>query len=314
MTTQNASLPLTTDAAGAAARARAQQSGLIFGLLAYGWWGIVTPGYFWLVRDVSPEILLGHRMLWGVPCLLVLLTLRSGWSAFRRAWTGGTLGVLIASTICIAINWFFFIYAIVNGRAIEASLGYYINPLFSVALGMVVLGERLRPAQWIAVIVAALGVAWYTVAYGSLPWISLTLAFSFGLYGLLRKRAAVDATVGLAVEMTIVSPLALIYFIYHVATGGAAFGDGSPGMVILLVLAGLVTVVPLLFFVGAARRLRIVTVGFLQYLAPTGQLLMAVYVFGEALDRNLWITMGMIWLALAVFSVDSARSQFGRGA
>ncbi|MEO1129427.1 MAG: EamA family transporter RarD [Planctomycetota bacterium] len=289
--------------------------GVVYGLLAYGTWGTVVPLYFRAVRDVSPLELVAHRVLWGLPTIALMLTLWRRWSDYVAIVTNPrALAVLAVTTVLIAINWLGFVYAVANDRLIEVSLGYYINPLVSIGLGMIFLGERLRRAQWVSVAIAATGVSYLALQEG-VPELALIVAFSFGFYGLLRKRAHADALVGLSVEMTLLFPLVLVYMSFLFATGTAGFlGPESetppvPRGVrdLLIPLAGLVTIGPLLWFALAARRLKLATIGFLQYIAPTGQLLLAIVV-GEQFDRTQVVVFVLIWAALILYSVDSARA------
>jgi chloramphenicol-sensitive protein RarD len=211
------------------------------------------------------------------------------------------------SAAAIAGNWLIYVWAVVHDRVLEASLGYYINPLMYVAAGVVLMGERLRPAQTIAVALAAAGVLVLTLGAGVFPWISLTLAALFTLYGYVRKTAPVGAMPGLFVETTLLSPMAMIILFWIVTAGGGVFLNQSPGKDALLMFAGPVTVVPLVLFALAARRLRLSTVGFLQYIAPTLQFAAALY-YGEAFTLAHGISFGLIWIALAVFSFDAARA------
>lgn len=288
------------DRADATARA-----GLFFGLSAHALWGCM-PLYFAALGSVSPLELLFHRIVWSGVLLVVLLSALGRWGEFaaavrdrRAAW------LLVASTVLIAINWFVFLYAVSSKQVTQSSLGYFTNPLFNVLLGVLVLGERLRPAQWVALALAAVGVIVFMLALGALPWIALVLACSFAVYGLVRKVAAVDGLVGLSVETFLLTPLSAGLIAWWVWNGQAAFlaqGAATDGM---LVLSGPATVVPLLCFVLAARRLPLSTLGFLQYIGPTLQLLTAVFVFKERFGVERQVTFGLIWAALALVVIDS---------
>jgi chloramphenicol-sensitive protein RarD len=292
----------------AATDPRDAPAGLAFALLSYSWWGTIVPIYFWWLQSVGAVELVAHRIVWGLPVLALLLTWRRQWPAIRRALRERrTLGLMAITTLLIATNWFCFVYAIVTERALHASLGYYINPLVSVFLGMVVLGERLRPLQWVGLLLAVSAVATFAVAAGGLPWISLTLACSFGLYGLLRKQAPVDAIPGLTIEMTYLLLPSLIWLGVSIATGRSGFLVQGPVVSGLLLLAGVNTVLPLVWFTAAARRLRLATVGFLQYLAPTGQFLLAVTLFDEPFSAGRLATFVLIWAAVALYSLDAWR-------
>jgi chloramphenicol-sensitive protein RarD len=275
---------------------------------AYGWWAIVTPLYYRVIDEVPIGELLAWRVVSGLPALWLLLwavrRLPEFWAALRQP---RVMLLLAASSILIAINWVVFVWAVIDNRLSEASLGYYINPLVSVALGMLVLGERLRRLQWIAIVLAAGGVAVLAWKLGGLPWISLTLAGSFGLYGLTRKQVAVGPAAGLAVEMLLLLPfmVALLWF-DHVRYGNAALA-GPWWVSLLLLLGGVVTIVPLVLFSGCVRRLRLASVGVLQYISPTGQLLLAVFAFGEPFGPERGVAFVLIWAAVLTYSIDSMR-------
>ena len=289
---------------------RSARLGLLYGLGAYGLWGVI-PLYFRQVRHVPAVDVLAHRALWSfavlAACILLLgrssdlLRVRNS----RRVW-----GPLVLSTLLIACNWFTYIYAVSREQVLEASLGYFITPLANVAMGVFLLRERLRPLQVVAIALAALAVGSLTYAQGALPWIALSLAMSFSTYGLVRKLVAVDALVGLFVETALLAPLAVIYLY---AGLGPAWG-WSPGMptdpttLAWLAAGGPITTVPLLFFAGAARRLALTTLGFLQYLAPTLQFTVAVTLFGERLDPMRVVCFAGIWTAIAIYTLDALRA------
>jgi len=282
--------------------------GYVFALLAYGWWGVLIPIYYWFLRDLPSLQLVAHRVLWGLPLLAVLLTIKRRWPDVRQiVRSPGSLALLCVTTALIAVNWLVFIIAVSTERTLQASLGYYINPLVSVAMGMIFLKERLRPMQWLGVALAGIAVGYLTWSHGSAPWIALILALCFGSYGLLRKQARADAVVGLSVEMMILFPAASALILAAELGGRGAMTQSPPLIDALLIAAGLLTIAPLLWFIEAARRLPLSTIGFLQYLAPTGQFLVAVLLFGEALTTERAITFSLIWLALAIYSIDLAR-------
>jgi len=287
--------------------AREARIGVAYGLGAYLSWGFV-PIYFKAVSGVPALEVLAHRVVWSVLLLVCILRwrkrLRSAWSVMRDR---TVLLTLIGTTILIAVNWFTFIWAVANDRLLEAGLGYFTNPLVNVLLGFVFLRERVRPWQAVSVLLAAIGVGVRTYYLGSLPAVALILAFSFGFYGLLRKTARVEALIGLTVETTILLPFALAYLGYLTATHHIVFGAQSWSTTLLLAMCGAITSIPLLWFTNAARRLRLATIGFMQYLAPTFQCLLAVVVYGEPFARTQWITFGFIWTALAIYSVDALR-------
>tara|TARA_R110000782_G_scaffold45706_10_gene101374 strand:- start:22046 stop:23053 length:1008 start_codon:yes stop_codon:yes gene_type:complete len=293
--------------ADAAARAR---KGLAFGLGAFGWWAVVVPVYFRVLsgNGAIPYEILAQRVLFGLPVLFALLAWQGQLRAFARTLTNWhALRMLLPSTVFIGINWFFFIKSVADDNLSHASLGYYINPLVSVALGFLFLGERLRTAQWGAVCIACVAVAVLAWAEGTLPYISIVLPVSFGLYGLLRKQASVGPTIGLSFEMLMLLPLCVGLTVWLSRTGQGVFLQGPGWVSGLMVLGGLVTIVPLLWFTSAARLLPLSTVGLLQYLAPTGQLLLAFLFFGETFVPEKWVAFGLIWLAIAVFTTDALR-------
>jgi chloramphenicol-sensitive protein RarD len=266
------------------------------------------PLYLKTVRAVPLLEVLSHRVVWAFVLLLPLVWRQGQLGAIladvrRRR----TLAILATSTVAIAMNWLVYIWAVNHNRVLEASLGYYINPLVNVLLGVVVLGERLDRPVRVAVGIAAVGVAWLTIRLGQAPWIALALAASFGLYGLMRKLAPVGALAGLTIETALLLPLSAGYLAWAVLTGGSAFLAGRPTLDLLLLLAGPVTAIPLLCFARAARRLPLSTLGFLQYLSPTLQFLLAVLVYGEPFDGSRLVAFGFIWTALAVFAAYSAR-------
>lgn len=303
----------TTDAARTAERQQAV-AGVWYGVAAYSWWGFVAI-YFKAVAHVSAFEVLAHRVFWSVLLLGVLLRVRRRighvLEAFRQH---DTFLVLLGTTGLIAINWFTFIWAVANDQVKEASLGYFMNPLVNVVLGFVVLHERLRGWQWAAVALAAAGVAFRIVLVGTVPVVALVLAGSFGLYGLLRKTVRVEALVGLAVEVTLLWPFAVGYLVVLGWTGHLAFGHDTWQTSLLLSLGGVVTCVPLLWFTNAARRLRLSTLGFLQYVAPTLQLMLAVFVFGETFAPSHAVGYGLIWVGLAIYSIESVIASRRRGA
>jgi chloramphenicol-sensitive protein RarD len=282
-------------------------AGLLAGIGAYGTWGLI-PGYFKAVAAAPPLELLAHRVVWALILLLVLLKQQGRLGELREALRPGrTLVMLSASTVLIAINWLVYIWAVVGGRVLEGSLGYFINPLVNVVLGVLVLKEKLEPPVVWAVAMAGLGVAWLTLSIGHPPWVSLTLAFSFGSYGLLRKLAPVGAVVGLAVETLLLFPFALGFLVWARESGRLTFLAGDLGLDALLVLAGPLTAIPLLLFTAAARRLPLSTLGFIQYLSPTLQFLLAVFLWGEPLGPERVVAFACIWSGLLIFAVHSFR-------
>ena len=286
---------------------RERRLGLAYGLAAYGAWG-VFPIYLKAVKTVPVVEVLCHRVVWALAVLAVVTSVRGETRAvFAALRHRRALLVLGGSTVLIAINWLVYIYSVTYARILESSLGYYINPLVSVVFGIVLLGERLTPLMKAAVVTAAAGVTWMAIDLGQLPWISLVLAFSFGLYGLLRKIAPVGPLIGLTVETILLAPLCAGYLVWSIMHDRSGFVSGGPWIRTLLLLAGPITAVPLLCFAAAARRLPLTTMGFLQYVSPTLQFLIAVAVYHEPFSRGRAAAFGCIWLAVALFAFDSVR-------
>ncbi|MEP7057925.1 MAG: EamA family transporter RarD [Caldimonas sp.] len=281
--------------------------GVVCAAFAFVCWGLY-PLYFRQLAAIGAGEVLVHRVLWSLAFLFALLALRRRW-----AWVGEVarrprvLAAFVASAVLLSINWVTFIWAVGNGHVVDASLGYFMTPLVNVALGCTVLHERLRRIQWFALALAAAGVCWLTAQAGQLPWIALVLASSFGAYGLLRKIATLGALEGLALETTILLPAALAGLWFLEARGSAAFPTPDLATNLWLVGVGPVTAVPLLLFAAGARRLSLTTLGLLQYLSPTLQLLLGVWVFGEPFSPPRLIGFGLIWAALVLYSIDGWR-------
>jgi chloramphenicol-sensitive protein RarD len=285
----------------------APRAGLAAALAAFLLWGLF-PLYWKMLASVPALEVVAHRMAWGLVSVGAWVTLRGRWADARAvAARPGTVARLAASGALISLNWLLYIWAVIHDQVVEASLGYFINPLVNVLLGIVVLHERLNRAQRIAVALAASGVAVLTVAHGRLPWIALALAVTFGLYGLARKTVAADAVVGLLWETALMTPLAAGYLVVLAQRGAGAFGQAHPGISALLVLGGAVTAVPLALFAQGARALPLSTVGFLQYLSPSLQFLLAVLVFREPFTPAHAATFAFIWTALAILTWDLRR-------
>jgi len=285
----------------------ALRRGYLFGLGAYGLWGFF-PLYWKLLRPANPIEILAHRVVWSVLFVaLVLLAVRRWRVVAGLARRPRTLAGLALAAVLVGANWLTYIYGVNTDHVVETSLGYFINPLVTVLLGVGVLRERLRPAQWAALGVGAVAVAVLTVDYGRLPWIALTLAFSFGLYGLVKKRLGLPAAEGLFVESAVLAAPALAYLGVLMARGSSTFGHVSAGHTALLVLAGAVTAVPLLLFAGAANRIPLSALGVLQYTAPILQLACGVLIYHEPMPPARLAGFALVWVALAVFSWDGIR-------
>ncbi|MBM7807252.1 chloramphenicol-sensitive protein RarD [Geodermatophilus bullaregiensis] len=287
--------------------------GTAAGLSAYGLWG-VFPLYFPLLEPAGGLEIVAHRVVWSLLFVALLLTVLRRWSLVRAAVTDlRTMLVLAGASVLIAANWLVFVYGVNSGHVVETSLGYFINPLVSVLLGVVVFAERLRPLQWTAVALAAVAVGVLTVDYGRPPWIALTLAGTFGSYGLLKKLVRVEAAPGLFVETAVaVVPALAVLGVLH-ASGQGTAGTAGTGHLLLLLSSGIATAVPLLLFAAAARRIPLSTVGLLQYLTPLMQLAIGVFVFSEPMPPARLAGFAIVWAALVVLTVDSLRSARAAG-
>ncbi len=276
--------------------------GILYGLGAYLMWGVLP--IFWKQLHAVPAFdVAAHRILWSFAILAALVSLKARWPALGRAARNPrTLFTIAAAALILLLNWMVYIWAINAGQIVETSLGYFINPLVNVLLGVVFLRERLRSFQWLSIAVAACGVLWLTFHYGSLPWIALTLAFTFGIYGLLKKKSSLDALDGLTMEMGILFAPMLVFLVVKYGQAGAAEGVNSLRMWALLLLTGAFTVVPLLLFGAGARRIPLSVVGLLQYIAPTLQLLIGVAMYHEPFTRDNLIGFVLIWIALALYT------------
>jgi len=277
------------------------KSGLVYALVSFGIWG-VFPLYWKLLLRVPPQQILAHRIVWSMIFVFIILAWRRERLFLQYLSSPKILGTLALSGALIGTNWFIYIYAVNNDHIVDASLGYYINPMVNVLLGMVFLKERLNRLQVIAVAFAIAGVAFLTFHYGKLPVISLILAFSFGLYGLVRKKANLQSMPGLMVETLLLAPVAL-WYLWHVNTlGTGAFGHFSRLTDVLLILCGPITALPLFWFGIAATRVPLSTIGFIQYLAPTIQLLIGVFIFREAFNPVYLLSFGLVWIGLGIYS------------
>lgn len=281
-------------------------AGLFFGIGSYTLWGVL-PLYLHMLKGVPALQVLAHRVLWSLLLLAAIILVLRRAKPILAAARGRTLLLLVGSALMIAINWIVYIWAVQNAHVLEASLGYFINPLVNVALGFAFLGERLRRLQGVAIGIAAAGVAVLALSGGGALWISLLLALSFGLYGLLRKVAPIDALGGLTVETLLIAPFSIALLVYASQAGTNAFGQ-SVHLDWLLVLAGVVTALPLLLFAAAARRLPLATLGLLQYIAPSLQFAEAVLLFGEPMRSVHFVTFALIWTGCALYAFDSIRA------
>ncbi len=285
-----------------------EKRGVLFGVAAYAMWGLF-PLYWPLLKPSGALEILAHRMAWSLVAVVAILAVRRHWSWFRELLKQPRkLALLALAAVVITVNWGTYIYAVNTGHVVESALGYFINPLVSVVFGVVLLRERLRPLQWAAVGAGALAVIVLTIDYGRLPWIALTLAVSFGVYGLVKKQANVGAAESLTVETLVLLTPALAYLVYLEMSGQATFGHTNPGHALLLAGAGVITAVPLLFFTASAIRVPLSTIGVLQYIAPILQFLCGVLIAKETMPPSRWIGFSIVWLALSIFTYDSIRA------
>ncbi|MFS2264524.1 EamA family transporter RarD [Vibrio vulnificus] len=283
------------------------RQGVLLALGAYTMWGI-APIYFKSLAAVSPLEILSHRVVWSFFLLAALLHFGRHWRTVRDVLTSKSkMLYLVTTAILVGANWLIFIWAVNANHMLDASLGYYINPLINVLLGMLFLGERLRKLQWFAVTLAACGVLVQLIVFGSVPIVAIALAFSFGFYGLLRKKVSVDAQTGLFVETLVMLPTAAIYLLFIADTPTSNMLANPSQLNLLLIAAGVVTTLPLLCFTGAATRLKLSTLGFFQYIGPSLMFLLAVLIYGEAFTSDKALTFAFIWGALVVFSFDGLR-------
>lgn len=283
-------------------------SGLWSGVAAYTIWGLV-PLYWKLLKHVPAIQVLGHRIVWSLAVLLILVGMRRRARAALASVSPRVVGLYAIAAGLIAVNWFLYIFAVNAGFIVETSLGYYITPLVNVLFGVVFFHERMRPAQWVAIAIAAAGVVQLTWAYGALPWIAFGLAASFGSYGLAKKKAPLDPLEGLTLETAILAPLAIVYLvILHRSAEGAFLRTGAASDA-FMVGGGLVTTIPLLLFAAAVRTVPLSVIGILQYIGPTLQFLIGVFVYHEPFSRTQLIGFSIVWTALAIYAGDSLRAR-----
>ena len=281
--------------------------GAAYALGAFGIWGFI-PVYYEAVAEVPLLELLAHRTLWSMMFVAATIIIADRHNAVRALlWNPRLLVKMFGTAAILAVNGLIFIWAIANGQVLQSSLGYYINPLVNVLLGYFFLSERLNGLQMGAVALAAIGIAIPVVGLGEFPWIALSLAGTFGMYGLLRKTADIDAVTGLFIETVLLAPVALVFLVYWNVAGGAVFTERGLGLDALIVASGVATALPLILFTQAAQRLRLGTVGFFQYLAPTCHFALAVFVYGEDFTPHHLATFALIWTAIAIYTTDTVR-------
>lgn len=277
------------------------RKGVLYAIGAYMMWGLFP--LYWKQLETIPALqLIGHRIGWSFILLLAVILVTRQWQAFRTAARDAkTVRIYFVAAVLISINWFTYVWAVTQGFVVETSLGYYINPLFSVLLGVTIFREHLRPVQWVPIGLATLGVLYLTFTYGALPWIALTLAFTFGLYGLVKKTAPLGSLYGLTLETGLLFVPAIVYLVICEVTGQGAFLHSGLKADWMMIGAGLVTIIPLLFFASAAQRVPMTTIGVLQYINPTMQFLLGVLLYKEPFTRNRLIGFGLVWIGLILF-------------
>jgi chloramphenicol-sensitive protein RarD len=280
-----------------------RNKGILFALGCYGIWG-VFPAYWKLVAEVPALQLVSHRLVWSFAFLMIVMTIMREWEPLRAQTTPRALKLYFLSGALLTVNWLAYIYGVNTGRVVEASLGYFINPLVSVLLGVIFFRERLQPVKWLSIALAAAGVLYLTISYGQPPWISLILAFSFGLYGLIKKLAPLGALHGLTVETLAMFLPALGYLIFVEANGTGSFGHTTTFANVIMIMGGVITAIPLLLFAGAAKRIPLSMIGFMQYITPTMQLFLGVFAYGEPFTTERIIGFSIIWLALIILTVS----------
>lgn len=291
------------------ARSRAS-TGVFYGVSAYGLWGLLPIYFLWLMPANSIEIV-ANRVVWSLVFCALIITVRHGWGKVGVALKSRLImGTLTVAGLLIVINWLTYVFAVTTGSAIEASLGYFINPLVSVLIGVIVLKEKLRPLQWTAVAVGFVAVVVLTFSYGKLPWIALVLALSFGSYGFVKNRMGrtVDAITSLSIETAVLTPLAVVAMVMLTVLGQATLTGFGTGHFWLLAASGIVTAVPLLFFGASASRLSMTSIGLLQFMTPLIQFVIALTILGEPMSRERWIGFSIVWFALVILIVDMLAS------
>jgi chloramphenicol-sensitive protein RarD len=280
--------------------------GVLFAASAFLLWGLF-PLYFKALAALPPLELLAHRVVWSLVFVVLVLGARRQWAwLFALRSQPRVVALFSLSATLLAVNWCIYIWAVHSDRVVDASLGYFINPLVNVLLGLLLLRERLRPGQWVAVLTAAVGVAWLTWHGGQLPWIAMSLALSFGFYGFIRKIGALGPLEGLALESMVLAPAGLAWLAWLSASGSFVFADSSVGIQWLVAASGPITAIPLLLFAAGARRIPLSVLGLLQYLGPSMQLILAVWLYHEPFGQERLIGFAFIWLALAIYSAEGA--------
>jgi chloramphenicol-sensitive protein RarD len=281
-------------------------TGVLLGVTGYLFWGMF-PLYFALLDSVSPIEIVAHRIIWSLIVVVLVLIVGKQWQAFTSAFSRRNVIILGSAAIFLSINWLVYVYAVTTNQVVQASLGYFVNPLISVAMGVLILKEKLRKTQWIAVGIAIVAVVVLTIASGSLPWIALTLGLSFATYGLLKKFANLPSLHSLGIETAVLVPIATVILGIAIVNGSESFVLDGPKITFLLIMLGPVTAIPLLAFGGASTRIPLSTLGVLQYITPIAQFLLGVFVFQEIMSTGRWIGFALVWVSLVIFTVDMYR-------
>lgn len=289
------------------------KSGIWYALGAYVLWGLFPIYWKWLQHVPALQVI-GHRIGWSFLLLMIVIFSTKQWTKFRSSLTRRVLGLYLIAGLLLSVNWLIYVWGVNSEHVVETSLGYFINPLLSVLLGMIFLKERLRPMQWLPIGLAASGVIYLTWTFGSLPWIALSLAFTFGFYGLVKKTSPLGSLYGLTLETGLVFLPALGYLIYVQAIGKGAFGHSGAVSDLLMVASGVVTIIPLLMFASAAKRIPLTMVGIMQYIAPTLQFLIGVLIYKEPFTTTRLVGFSMVWVALIVFWVEGFLARRARRA
>jgi len=281
-------------------------TGVLLGVTGYLLWGLF-PLFFALLDSVSPIEIVAHRIIWSLIVVVLVLIVGKQWRAFTSAFSRRNVIILGSAAIFLSINWLVYVYAVTTNQVVQASLGYFVNPLISVGMGVLILKEKLRKTQWIAVGIAIVAVVVLTIASGSLPWIALTLGLSFATYGLLKKFANLPSLHSLGIETAVLVPIALVILGIAIVNGSESFVLDGPKITFLLIMLGPVTAIPLLAFGGASTRIPLSTLGVLQYITPIAQFFLGVFVFQEIMSTGRWIGFTLVWISLVIFTVDMYR-------
>lgn len=281
-------------------------TGVLLGVTGYLFWGLF-PLFFALLDSVPPIEIVAHRIIWSLIVVVLVLIVGKQWRAFTSAFSRRNVIILGSAAIFLSINWLVYVYAVTTNQVVQASLGYFVNPLISVAMGVLILKEKLRKTQWIAVGIAIVAVVVLTIASGSLPWIALTLGLSFATYGLLKKFANLPSLHSLGIETAVLVPIALVILGIAIVNGSESFVLDGPKITFLLIMLGPVTAIPLLAFGGASTRIPLSTLGVLQYITPIAQFFLGVFVFQEIMSTGRWIGFTLVWISLVIFTVDMYR-------